>query len=594
MHRDWSMDLGPGATIGPTNFPAKYSFSNTVAVCFGSGTQPDFIVYGTGLAGGTTQGDIVAFTNLYDGCPNDPKPASYWSYNTGGTVQTSPVLSLDGTQVAFTQTTGGVASLVLLKWNAFDGPAVQTPLTITGTDPASYAACPTLPCMTAFSLGANDTNSSAYYDYGSDTIWVGDDSGKLHQFTGVFLGTPAENTSGWPVTVSATKVLTSAVHDDNTGNTFVGDSTGVLYRVDSGGGITPSAQLDAGTGLAEGPIIDSSAGSVYVFSSNNGGSAAVVQLTTAFTTGETGTATAIGAATSSAAKQYNGAFDHDYVTAATPTGNLYVCGDPGGLPTIYQIPINNGTMSASKAGPVISTTTETQCSPLTDVYNSILQGAGLPQEWVFASVQAAGTPTPCGTHSCVMNFKVTSWQPNTVYNTGQEILDSNLSIEVAENPLGTSGPIPPIWNSATFSTTGDGGVHWRSQGPLSAQTPGSWAKNTFFNGGQQIIDTNNNIEIESFLGGGTTSGTEPIWPMTEGTSTPDGGVVWYNLGANPVAALAAPGGTSGIIIDNTVNNPGGSQVYYSTMQDSSCGGNNIGNGGGTGGCAVQASQQGLN
>jgi hypothetical protein len=137
-------------------------------------------------------------------------------------------------------------------------------------------------------------------------------------------------------------------------------------------------------------------------------------------------------------------------------------------------------------------------------------------------------------------------------------------------------------------------VHWRSQGPLSAQTPGSWAASTFFAGGQQIIDTNNNIEIESFLGGGTTSGTEPIWPMTEGTSTPDGGVVWYNLGANPVAALAAPGGTSGIIIDNTVNNPGGSQVYYSTMQDSSCGGNNIGNGGGTGGCAVQASQQGLN
>ena len=198
--------------------------------------------------------------------------------------------------------------------------------------------------------------------------------------------------------------------------------------------------------------------------------AAVVQLTTAFASGDTGTPMTIGTATSSATKQYNGAFDHDYITAATPTGNLYVCGDPGGDPTIYQIPIDNGTNVAAKAGPVISTTTKTQCSPVTDVYNAVLHGAGLPQEWVFTSVQGAGTPNACGGHSCVMNFKVTSWQPNTVYNTGQEILDSNLSVEVAENPLGTSGATAPIWNSATFSPTDDGGVHWRSQGPLSAQT----------------------------------------------------------------------------------------------------------------------------
>jgi hypothetical protein len=64
-------------------------------------------------------------------------------------------------------------------------------------------------------------------------------------------------------------------------------------------------------------------------------------------------------------------------------------------------------------------------------------------------------------------------------------------------------------------------------------------------------------------------------------------VVWYNLGANPVAALPAQGGTSGIIIDNIVNNPGGSQVYYSTLQAGQC------ITGGVGGCAVQASQQGL-
>jgi hypothetical protein len=65
-------------------------------------------------------------------------------------------------------------------------------------------------------------------------------------------------------------------------------------------------------------------------------------------------------------------------------------------------------------------------------------------------------------------------------------------------------------------------------------------------------------------------------------------VTWYNLGKNPVAALQAPGGTSGIIMDNTVINPSGSQVYYSTLQPSTCS-----TSGGVGGCAVQASQQDL-
>ena len=84
--------------------------------------------------------------------------------------------------------------------------------------------------MTTFALNADSTNSSVYYDYGTDTAWVGDDSGKLHQFTGVFLGTPAEvSGGGWPATVSA-KILTSAVHDDGSGNTFVGDSGGFVYQ----------------------------------------------------------------------------------------------------------------------------------------------------------------------------------------------------------------------------------------------------------------------------------------------------------------------------------------------------------------------------
>ncbi len=33
MHRDWSVDIGPGATVGAGRFPAKFSFSITTASC---------------------------------------------------------------------------------------------------------------------------------------------------------------------------------------------------------------------------------------------------------------------------------------------------------------------------------------------------------------------------------------------------------------------------------------------------------------------------------------------------------------------------------------------------------------------------------
>jgi hypothetical protein len=443
--------------------------------------------------------------------------------------------------------------------------------------------------MTTFALHANSTNSSVYYDYGTDTAWVGDDSGFLHQYTGIFLGTPTEVTVGWPASVSGA-ILTSAVHDDGSGDTFVGDEAGFLYRVDSGGNVTSSGELDYGTGLTEGPIIDSSIGSVYVFSSQDGpasATAGVFQLSTGFTGGTTGSETTIGSATGGVTPQYNGAFDHNYINSANSTGNLYVCGNPGGNPTVYQVSVNAGVIGGAKVGPVLSGTNPNTCSPVTDVYNAVVTGAGLPQEWIFMSVQAAGAPTPCSGFSCVMNFKVTAWQPSFLYNAGQEVLDSNLNIQVADNSGQTSGLIQPTWNTNLFGPTVDGGVHWRNQGPISGQTPPGWIADNPYAGAFEIIDTNNNVEIAE-LGGGTSGGTQPVWPLTEGSETFDGTLVWYNLGANPAAALQAPGGTSGIIMDNTVNNPGGSQIYYSTLEPSPCGG------GPTGGCAVQASQQGLN
>ncbi len=334
--------------------------------------------------------------------------------------------------------------------------------------------------MTSFALGADDSNSSFYYDYGNDTAWVGDNGGKLHQYTNVFntslLGTPPAEvtTGGWPVPVSGS-ALTSAVHDDTTDNTFVGDSSGFLYRVDNAtAAVITSAKLDSGTGLTEGPVIDSSIQSVYVFSSSDGaGSAAVFQLSTSFGSGATGAEVQVGTSSVSTTPLYNGGFDHDYILSANSTGNMWVCGNPGGQPTLYEVSISAGQLGAVKAGPVISTTGQTKCSPVTDVYNAALQGGGLPQEWIFMSVHGAGTPTPCGGVACVMNFKTTSWEPNTTYNLGQEVLDSNLNIQVADNPVvALAGRRRRLWMTDVFKTTHG----WRSSlaCPRPAHSSDAW------------------------------------------------------------------------------------------------------------------------
>jgi len=587
MHRDWSEDMGPGATLGPNNFPAKYSFDSTVANCAFALPDPDFVVYPTGLAGSTSEASVVTYTNLYSGCSVDgPVPAEYWAYNTGGAVNTSPLLSLDGTQVAFTQTAGGVASLVLLKWLAFDG-LTQTPDTLTPVAASAYSIC-IAPCMTTLPLGTTDTNSSVFYDYDVDVAYVGDDSGKLHEFTPVFgAGTPAEvTTGGWPVTIG-TAALTSPVLDSGAGLVFVTDAGGFLYSVSSSGVVTKSGQLDYSGVDGDGPMLDVTAGLVYVFSANdNKRSAGLFQLATGFAAGTTGSEETIGASTIGPTV-YDGGFDFSYLTSSTASGNLYVCGNPGGEPTVYKVPIQAGVMAAAQTVSTVSTTTGAACSPLTDVYNPTIGGEGTPTEWVFLSTQAAGGPPPCDGFSCVMSFKTTSWLPSTVYNLGQEILDSNLNIQVAYNSGKTSGATQPAWNTTTFGPTLDGGVIWRMQGSLRPPFPTAWAANTSYPGGSEIFDSNNDIEV-SELGGGTSGSTQPTWMTGVGDITSDGTATWINLGLNPIAALYESGGTSGIIIDNTISSAGSSQVYFSTLQDIGCF-----TSGGTGGCAVQASQQGL-
>ncbi len=607
----WEEDLGSGGTVGATSYPAKYSFKTNVASC-----ANDFVVYATESA----QASIVAYNNLYSGC-GGTVPSVYWAYETGAPINTSPIFSRDGTQVAFVQTNSlGHGILVLVKWAASTGESITSPGTITRVSNALYPAC-VAPCMTTLVLPAgstgtldSDTNSSVFYDYPGDTLYVGDDAGYLHQFHPFFLGVPTEIGGAWPVQVNpgSPSPLNEPVHDFVSGNVFVADNSGFLYRVDPAGAVTASGQLDfsvsedGGPGIVQGPVIDPSAGLIYVFATSDGSGAcpitiggsdcsAVYQLTTSFTAGDTGTEALVG--TSSQAPtapepMYIGGFDIAYENSTDPpTGNLYVCGNTGGTPVLYQVLITGGAFGTVNPGPDLSATVTTPCSPVADVYNPNASGGAT--EWIFASVEADGPSSAClgvTGHGCIFNFKDTQWKASTSYSVGQEVIDTHFQIQVVIH-AGTSGSVSPSWQTIPGKITNDPSataVRWIDQGVQSA-SPSAWLAGHLYVKGIRILDANNNVQLVTTAG---TSGSPnpPSFNTTPGLTTHDGAgtLVWTNVGAYTSNALAASGGTSGLIIDNTVTTPAGaSQVYFSTLGNQACGTS------GTGACAVQASQSGL-
>jgi hypothetical protein len=610
IDKDWSLDLGSTATVGAINYPAKISFRGTNATCAGGAGQPDIVVYPTGLLGSGSQASIVAFDNLYSGCVADGTvPTIYWAYDTGGTITTSPVFSADGTQVAFMQTDGvGNGSLVLLKWAASGG-TVGGPITVPQKRNSDYPGC-SAPCMTAVLVedasGTQhpDSNSSVFYYYSGDTAYVGDDAGWLHEINPVFNGVPAEvGSGGWPVQVNpgAATALTSPVYDQVSGFAFVTDVGGFLYRVGpiTAAVSTTSGQLDVsflegGAGIVQGPIVDSAAEVVYVFASSDGSGScvggadctAVYQLAADFAGGDLGSEAVVGNSTvepAAPSPMYIGAFDSTYENSANATGNLYVCGNTGGDPTLYQVPIAAGAFGTVNTGPALSTGT-TPCSPVTDLLNPNASGGST--ERIFVSAETSGVSSGCSAGGCIFNFKDTPWLPKTSYTVGQEVLDSHFQIQVV-SVAGTSGAAAPGWSTIINHSTTDGTVHWLNQGVESAVTLAAWAPTTAYALHAKILDGNNNIEFVTTAG---TSGAAVTFNPAAGGTTTDGTVTWTNLGALGTAAMAAAGGTSGIIVDNTVGSgtlAGASQVYFSTLKGQVCGTS------GTGGCAVQASQPAL-
>lgn len=603
----WSEDMGAGATVGAGNFPAKYSFSITTASC------SDYVVFNTGLTGTTGQASVVAYKNLYSGCTGSP--SVYWAYNTGGQVLTSPALSLDGTQVAFVQTSGGVGSLVLLKVAASGG-SYNAPVTLTAVPSLnSYRGC-TAPCMATITLddtlgaGINDTTSSVFPDYAHDAIYVGGAAGWLFKFSNVFLGTPPGEvtTGGFPVQVNTTTTdtLTSPVHDNQSGDVYVADSLGHLYQVSAIGAVTATGVLDHGRGFVAGPIVDSAAGYVYIFSSNDAGTGCagaacagvfsykISDFPTTASEGHVGTASATGSATGN--PLFEPGIDYSYLTSGNATGTFYVCGATGAAPVLYQLPVTAGAPGTAVAiATLAAAANHRECSPVTDIYNA--NASAGPAETVFFSIINNGRPLACAAGGCAMSFVSLPWQKTTGYTFGQDVLVSVGGVmytEVAINSAkGTSGAAAPAFPTVASTTVGDGTVTWMSQGATTV-TNTSWAANHAYALHARIVVTvAGHLYYQAataLTGAGRSGGAAPAWNTTLNGTTPDNQVTWTNIGI-PYSALASTNGTSGIIIDNVVGSgtlAGASQVYFSTLGNQTCTTST-----GTGGCAIQASQSAL-
>ncbi len=489
MEKDWSVEIGTAAGLGDLNFPAKFSFSTTVASC------SDYVVYNTGVAGGSGAASIIAYKNIYaTTCSGVPTVA--WAYNTVGTVGTSPTISLDGTQVAFVQNTAAnAAQLVILKPSLTSGGTFSSPAAITtAANAAAYRNTCAAPCMFAITFAKDGTNStlpsdglaaqgstsSVWVDYAFDVVYVGDDEGYVHKFTGVFTGNPAEVTSGsvtWPIGITGATTtdnandspLTSPIYDGSRGVLYVGDfakrvdwvnvSSGTISGL-AAGGVRSSAAIGAGTqDTYDAPLVDPSAGTLgelYQMEADDGtsncefglaGCSGVFQFAGEFAAGAAGTEEATGY-DGAGHLSYTGSFDNAYYSGPT-AGHLYVCG--GGtnnqVQTLYVISFSSTAhtgMSGVATGPAVTTASAT-CSSITEAYNGT-------HDFIYTSVTNRGSASGCtGGKGCVVAF-----------NTDSVLTGSSTAAGSAYFPGGSSGIIIDNFSSATgasqiyFSPLGGG------------------------------------------------------------------------------------------------------------------------------------------
>jgi hypothetical protein len=577
LKRDWTVTLGGNGSstltrsVGSSQFPAKFSFDiNAAPDC-----TNDFVVYNTDTS------LLIAFNNLYTGtnslgapngyCAGATGPSVMWAYNVatnGGTTSTSVTLSLDGTQVAFVESSASGSILHILKWGTRDGGTVAapaTPATATG-NLTMWATCggDNPGCMWSVPFVkdtyeqsgvhkhafATDSNSAPYYDYDTDILYVGTDDANIHQFVNVFDGLsaspkqvgPSESGGLWPVYMdtNANPQLTGPIEDSYSGRIFVSTSEGSLKYIETASGTCISGaagpypcegknEYSAGTyALPDPPVVDSSLGTVMVLQGIDGYAGTTEgeipnpyylhaygaqALTTSCICGADGISGGaflfadFGLVTQGSRVMHSGDFDNNYYTG-TGTGYMYVCAiDPDGNRTLDT----GGNIAVRR----ISFNSEGRINEVDPNYLQI---------------------STTSTDECSPITEV--YNPNANGGTGQDLMF--FSVETNSVPCKL-----PLGSRTVYSTVAPEG------------------------GCLMSIDV--------------TADSDPV--VLPATAPP--------FPTKFAASLAESGGTSGIIVDNISSEPQASSIYFTALGWTIGGTENYGACTDIG-CASKATQNGLN
>jgi hypothetical protein len=455
LHRDWSVSLGTGRVAAGMS-PAKFSFDTTAL----PDCANDYVVFGLAVAGTAGQANLIAFNDLYSGpggiC-NATNPSVFFSYNTstiGGTITTSPVLSLDGKKIAFVETTGGSSIFHVLTWatGAGNGTSATTPAVPGVGNTAS---------MTSLTYAAaNNTRSSPWIDYKNDIAYVGANNGRVYKITGVFNGTPTLAGAPWPLNVGGGNTITSPVLDYTTGRLFVGDTVGRLSSVNY---VTPGTVATLAVGSAtnstnravrDAPIVDQSNGVVYAISSNDGTSAVLVQASTATLTELARARIGQGSTTGTTVNLYDGSPDNSYFNAPA-TGSFLVCGTGAAdtTPTLYSFGFVGTTLNTAPTSTAqIVNNQGARCSPITEFFNPNVgtggtdffffgltsnclgrAGSGCVMSLTGGSTMTTGPAETGGTSSIVMDNESLSGQASSIYFT--TLAAPNRAVKVTQSGL---------------------------------------------------------------------------------------------------------------------------------------------------------------
>jgi hypothetical protein len=411
--RDWSVSLngGSGGTIAQ---PAKYVYDVTAA----PSCTNDFIVAGVNIAGSATQANLIGLNSLYNmpagnGLCAGTAPKVMFAYDIGpGVINSYIQLSLDGTKVAFNENNGANSYFHVLKWGT------------TGTNNGTSAAAAATPGTNNNAVDTKlaltgGTGTAPYVEYDSDTAYVTTSDNVIHKFKNVFLGTPAEvTTGGWPVSSglgTGGAAISTPVLDPVSKHVFFTDSVngGLDYVDDSvvpAVAVTNKFAYAPGLAVAMPVIIDMTNQKVYAFTPDPGGTAAVVSQADTNLSAASQVTVTVGAASNN--NTFMGDFTDDYYNGVTSTARLYVVGNSTAnqVPSLYAIGFNSSfKMNATYSnGPVALTTATTgnAASPVTAFYNSTLG-----KQFIFVSVTNHCTTTITG--GCIRSIDVTSGFPTT-------------------------------------------------------------------------------------------------------------------------------------------------------------------------------------